>query len=132
MGFGDAINVCLKQKYASFQGRATRAEYWYFVLFAGLIAFAAAFVGGILGAVFSGGDEDVATGFAVVFYCIVALGLLCPSISVLVRRLHDTGRSGWWYWLFLIPYLGGIVVFVFTLLGSQQRDNEYGPYVVYY
>lgn len=129
IGFGDAIRICLKEKYASFEGRATRGEYWYFYLFSMLVTIGGALVGGILGALFSGGDSDVTLGFAVIIYCIIALGMICPGISVLVRRLHDTGRSGWWYWLALIPYVGGIVIFIFTLLGSQEYDNEYGPYV---
>lgn len=85
-------------------------------------------VGGILGALFSGGDMDVTMSVICVVYGLVALGMICPGISVFVRRLHDTGRSGWWYWLSLVPYVGGIVLLVFTLLGSQERDNEYGPY----
>lgn len=131
MGFADAIRVCMKEKYASFEGRATRTEYWYFYLFLILVMIGAAIVGGILGAILSGGDDEVAAGLAVIVYGIIALGFVCPSISVLVRRLHDTGRSGWWYWITLIPYIGGIVIFIFTLLGSQDRDNEYGPYVRY-
>lgn len=131
MGFGDAIRVCMKEKYASFEGRATRAEYWYFYLFFILVLMGGAIVGGIFGAMLSGGDGDVAVGLAVVVYVIIALVFVCPAISVLVRRLHDTGRSGWWYWIALIPYIGGIVIFIFTLLGSQDHDNEYGPYVRY-
>ena len=121
----------MKEKYASFEGRATRAEYWYFYLFFILVLIGGAIVGGILGAILSGGDGEVAAGLAVIVYGIIALGFVCPAISVLVRRLHDTGRSGWWYWIALIPYIGGIVIFIFTLLSSQDRDNEYGPYVRY-
>lgn len=131
MGFGDAIRVCMKEKYASFGGRATRTEYWYFYLFFILVTIGGAIVGGILGSLLSGGDVEVAVGFAVIVYGIIAIGFICPAISVLVRRLHDTGRSGWWYWIALIPYIGGIVIFIFTLLDSQDHDNEYGPYVRY-
>ena len=121
----------MKEKYASFKGRATRAEYWYFVLFHFLILIGGMIVGAILGATLSGGDGDVAVGVMLFVYGVIVLGLLCPSISVLVRRLHDTGRSGWWYWINLIPYIGAIVILVFTLLESQDCDNEYGPYVRY-
>ena len=131
MGFGDAIKVCMKEKYASFEGRATRAEYWYFYLFSILVMLGTAIVSGILGAILSGGNEDVAAGIAVLMYSVICLGFVCPSISVLVRRLHDTGKSGWWCWISLIPYIGGIVIFIFTLLSSQEHDNEYGPYVRY-
>lgn len=128
IGFKDAIRICLKEKYASFEGRATRPEYWYFVLFYAIIMFAAAIVGGILGALFSGGDGEVAIGLALVLYGLVTLGFVCPGISVLVRRLHDTGRSGWYYWLGLIPWIGSIIIFVFCCLDSQKWDNEYGQY----
>lgn len=128
IGFRDAVRICLKEKYASFEGRATRSEYWYFALFYFLVLIAGAIVGGILGALFSGGDENVTMSVTCVVYGLVALSVVCPAISVFVRRLHDTGRSGWWYWLALVPYVGGIVLFVFTLLGSQERDNEYGSY----
>lgn len=131
MGFSDAIRVCLKEKFASFEGRATRAEYWYFALFCVLIVIGAAFAGGLLGAVLSGGDGNVIMGFLATFYAIICIGLICPSISVLVRRLHDTGRSGWWYWLCLLPYLGGFVIFIFTLLSSEEHDNKYGRYIIY-
>lgn len=131
MGFSDAVRVCIKEKYASFEGRATRPEYWYFYLFFFLVLLGGGIIGAILGAVLSGGDGEVAASLALIVYGILSLGLLCPAISVLVRRLHDTGRSGWWYWLALIPYVGGIVVFIFTLLDSQSTDNEYGPYVRY-
>lgn len=131
MGFGDAVRVCLKEKYASFEGRATRAEYWFFYLFTILILLGGGIIGGILGGVFSGGDASIVIGFSIVVYGIIGLGLICPAISVLIRRLHDTGRSGWWYWIVLIPYVGGIVLFIFTLLSSQKNDNEYGPYISY-
>lgn len=131
MGFSDAIRVCMKEKYASFEGRATRSEYWYFYLFFILVSMVGAFAGAILGAILSGGDGDIAVGLGVFVDAIIALGVMCPGISVLVRRLHDTGRSGWWFWISLIPYIGGFVIFIFTLLGSQEHDNEYGPYVKY-
>lgn len=128
MGFSDAIRICMKEKYASFEGRATRSEYWYFVLFYAIIMFAAAIVGGVLGTLFSGGNEDVAIGLALVLYGLAILGFVCPGISVLVRRFHDTGRSGWYYWLCLIPWIGGIIIFVFCCLDSQKSDNQYGAY----
>ncbi len=128
IGFRDAVRICLKEKYASFEGRATRSEYWYFVLFYTLVVIGGAIVGGILGALFSGGDRDVMIGVMTAVYALVVLCVICPSVSVLVRRLHDTGRSGWWYWLSLVPYVGGIVILIFTLMRSQECDNEYGPY----
>ena len=128
IGFMDAVRICMKEKYASFQGRASRCEFWYFALFCFIAYFTVAIVGAILGAVISGGDSDSAAGMMVILYGIASLVMICPGISVFVRRLHDTGRSGWWYWLGLVPYIGGIVLFVFCCLSSQKEDNEYGPY----
>lgn len=141
-GFKDAIRVCMKQKYASFQGRAKRAEYWYFNLLELLITIPVAIIGFIVG--LSVGNmipmanfEDklpttIVSAIVVcyIFLFICGLVFLCPSISVLVRRLHDTGRSGWWYWIGLVPYVGVIVLLVFTLLSSQDHDNEYGPNIL--
>ena len=100
-------------KYADFSGRATRSEYWLFtiinsVILAVLLGLAAAISWWIL-AVFA------------VFY----LAVLLPSLAVLVRRLHDTGRSGWWILISFVPF-GGIVLLIFTLMGSGG-PNDYGP-----
>ena len=129
VSFSDAIRICLKEKYLCLSGRAGRAEYWYFILFSVIIGFAAVFAGAFIGTVLSGGDEEVGLGLAVILMVIVSLGLACPGVSVLVRRLHDTGRSGWWYFLCLIPWIGSIVLLIFVCLNSQEGDNEYGPYI---
>ena len=56
-----------------------------------------------------------------------AIAILVPSLAMSVRRLHDTGRSGWFLLLNLIPYIGGIIIFVFSVLDSQPGANQYGP-----
>lgn len=127
MSFLDAIQVCLKQKYTTFEGRASRTEYWFFYLFTLLACIAVSIVFAIMGALFSGGDGDVVIGAVAVGYAIVVLGLVAPSISVTVRRFHDTGRSGWWYWFCAIPYVGWIVVLIFMCFPSEPHDNQYGP-----
>ena len=55
------------------------------------------------------------------------LAVLIPSIAVTVRRLHDTGRTGWWILIGLIPVIGGIVLLIFMLLDSEPGENQYGP-----
>ncbi len=131
MGFKDAIRVCLKEKYASFEGRAKRSEFWFFQLFIFLVYLGISFAAGILGGIISNGNEKIIETMMIIPCFLAGLALICPSVSVLVRRLHDTGRSGWWYWIQLIPYAGSIVIFIFTLLSSQEHDNEYGPYITY-
>lgn len=98
--------------YADFTGRARRTEYWMFYLFYIIFYIVCSAVGYFLG-----------TEFITMVY---ALGLLIPLLSAGARRLHDTGRSGWWQLLNLIPLIGSIVLIVFFAQDSHD-DNEYGP-----
>lgn len=108
------------RKYAVFQGRARRKEYWWFTLFNIIITIMLAVIDGATG------NFDAETGYGL-FGTIYALAVLIPSIAVSVRRLHDTGRSGWWLLILLLPLIGVIVILVFMLLDSNAEDNEYGP-----
>lgn len=101
-GFGDAIATCL-ERYATFTGRASRSEFWYFVLAAVLINLAVALITPF---VFVDSPEVGAS-----VSLLVSLGLAIPVIAAGVRRLHDTGRSGWWYLLAVVP-LANIVLLV--------------------
>ncbi|MDP1923862.1 MAG: DUF805 domain-containing protein [Thiobacillus sp.] len=108
----------LKQ-YAVFKGRARRKEYWFFILFnliASLLLTLVDFMTGSL-------DAELGMGLLSGLY---SLAILIPSLAVTVRRLHDTGRTGWWLLIGLIPLIGAIVLLVFMLLDSQPGDNEYG------
>ncbi|WP_084125047.1 DUF805 domain-containing protein [Demequina sp. NBRC 110054] len=143
MGFGEAIKVCFS-KYADFSGRARRSEYWWFQLFIFLIEIPFQIVFWILYAmafapVFSQAEADgtipesAFDDFNVtplvigsILLLAVAIALFLPSLAVVIRRLHDTGRSGWWILLGLIPG-GSIVIFVFTILDSEPGTNAYGP-----
>lgn len=124
MNFKDAVMTCLKEKYASFEGRARRSEFWYFMLFILITNIGAAIVFAILGALIKGA-VGAAVGY-VVGASLVSLGLICPLIAVSVRRLHDTGKSGWMYLLNLIPYIGSLILLVFYCFDSKE-DNQYGP-----
>ena len=99
------------KNYAAFEGRASRKEFWYFVLFFIIIALVAGLIDSIIG--------------MPVLSAITFLGLLIPSISVSVRRLHDTGRSGWWYLLSLVPIVS-LVLLVFFAMDSKSEENPYG------
>ena len=118
MDFMTAVRTCLS-KFVDFSGRARRSEYWYFALFTFLVGI----VTGILDAIL-GTDYDNTSGGLV--NTLVSLVLFLPSLAVGVRRLHDTGRSGWWILIGLIPIIGWIVLFVFYLLDSGP-SNQYGP-----
>ena len=113
MGFGDAVKQCLTN-YATFSGRARRSEYWWFYLFFVLVCFATAVVDSVLGT-------------SPVLYLIAVLGLLIPELAVTVRRLHDTGKPGWYLLIALIPIVGGILLLVWTVMDSKPETNEYGP-----
>ncbi|GAA1477414.1 DUF805 domain-containing protein [Nocardioides aestuarii] len=114
MGFTTAVRTCLLEKYATLEGRARRSEYWWFQLFLALVALVAVLL------VFLFRSEVPLYVMAV-----VGLGLVLPSIGVTVRRLHDTSRSGWWYLISFVPYVGPIVLLVFCCLDSAP-SNQYG------
>ena len=116
MTFSEAIKTSLVNKYATFSGRATRSEYWYVVLFGYLLALLIVFLGMIID------SPELIIGLSTV----LSLILLVPGLAVCIRRLHDTGRSGWWYLLVLIPYIGAVALLVIVCLKSNE-DNTYGP-----
>lgn len=105
MGFVESIKTCFG-KYATFEGRARRSEYWYFCLFNFLV--------GLL------------LGWIPVIGWLIYLALFLPGIAVGVRRLHDIGKSGWWLLLALIPIVNLVLIY-FYILDSQAGTNEYGP-----
>jgi uncharacterized membrane protein YhaH (DUF805 family) len=106
MTFQDAITTCFN-KYAEFVGRARRSEYWWFVLF---------------GIVVSLVLSPLSTSLSL----LASLALLVPNLAVSVRRLHDTGRSGWYLLLSLIPFLGVIILIVWLATEGKPGPNFYG------
>ena len=111
---------CLTKKYACFSGRARRQEYWLFALFNIIAGIIIGVIAGVLVSVTN------VTAFAYLG-SIYNLAVLIPGLAVLFRRLHDTGRSGWWWLIAFIPLFGWIVLIVFCCLDSQPGDNQYGP-----
>lgn len=107
------------KKYAVFSGRSRRKEYWFFVLFNIFATIALSIVDSFTGSY----DPELGVGLLGLIY---GLAVLIPSIAVLVRRLHDTGRSAWWLLIGLIPLIGAIVLFVFMVLDGDEKDNQYG------
>lgn len=119
----------MRDNYANFKGRARRKEYWMFSLIFTVLLIA---LMTIMFSVLSFSDETgIETGPGVYLTVILVIVFLfahfIPSIAVTVRRLHDTGNSGWLYLICLIPYIGSIIIFVFTLLDSQDKENKWGP-----
>ena len=120
MSFQDAVRICLQRKYGDFNGRARRSEYWFFILFTAI----AGAVGGVLDAIFR--IRSGTYGGTGPIQGLIQLALLVPTLAAGARRLHDTGRSGWWQLIGLIPIVGWIVLIVFFVQDSHP-DNEYGP-----
>lgn len=119
MGAFDYFKDVVFNNYANFNGRARRSEYWYFTLFSTLLYMVAVGLSMALG-----GEENPFISFAIVG--VVAVALFLPSLAVMIRRLHDTNRSGWWILINFIPYLGGIVLLVFMCLDGTAGPNKYG------
>lgn len=119
------FKMAVTEKYAQFDGRSTRSEYWYFVLAYMLIAIAVCVVIGML-AFILGDSGGVISMILFGALLLGGLALIVPSIALSIRRLHDTGKSGWWYLIAFVP-LGSIVLLVFMCLESQPGPNEYGP-----
>jgi uncharacterized membrane protein YhaH (DUF805 family) len=128
MTFGESISTCLS-KYVTWQGRASRSEYWYFILFCVLCYVVAMVIDRSLGTTFNftnpatGLEASMGYGYA---YTLVALGLFLPSLSAMVRRLHDTDHSGWWYWIVLVPLIGAILVLVWFCSRGTNGENRFG------
>lgn len=116
-------------KYVEGEGRARRMEYWGFVLFYALILLGLGLVGVLIDVALGNfsGDSPTPIAAAIVFVLSVLVFIL-PSICVTIRRFHDVGLSGWWYLAGLIPYIGGIFLFVITVLPSQKMVNKHGLY----
>lgn len=119
MTFGQSISRCFS-KYCTFTGRASRSEYWWWILFTAII--------GLLFGIPSGLQsihESSPSGLPVISYIVSAV-LFLPSLGVLFRRLHDTGKSGWWWLIGFIPVVGTIILIIFCCQPSQTFPNQYG------
>jgi uncharacterized membrane protein YhaH (DUF805 family) len=112
--------VTALRQYAVFSGRSRRREYWYFALFYLVIYLLLLAADGVVG------SFDPATGIGLLSG-VFSLALLLPSLAVSVRRLHDTGRRGWWILLGLIPVAGVIVLIVFFAQDGEAGANRFGP-----
>ncbi len=112
MSFTEAVQDGFDH-YTKFDGRASRPAFWWWFLFSILVSIAGSLIDAILG-----------TSFV---YILAALALFLPGLSVAIRRLHDTGRSGWWILIGIIPIIGAIVLIIFYIEKGDEGANEYGP-----
>jgi uncharacterized membrane protein YhaH (DUF805 family) len=108
------------ENYANFNGRARRSEYWYFALMSLIITILATILDSALGINF----DPLPYGY---LYFIYAIAVLIPGLAVSVRRLHDVGKSGWFYFIVLIPIIGAIWLLVLFFTEGDQGENDYGP-----
>ena len=107
------------QKYAVFEGRAHRTEYWMFTLINFIIAIILVVLSGNTGTTADRGPSTL----IVIYY----LAILLPTLGVTIRRLHDTDRSGWWILIGFVPIIGGIWLLVLMILSGTPGDNRFGP-----
>ncbi len=107
------------KNYFVFSGRARRKEYWMFTLFQIIFLIVAIIIDNVLGLAIK------SVGYGPV-YLLYTLGTLIPGLAVAVRRLHDTGKSGWYLLMGLIPLVGGIILFVFMVSAGDSGANQYG------
>lgn len=103
------------KNYVGFQGRARRKEYWMFFLFNFIIVLVLSVLQIILRIHYS------------ILTDLYSLAVLLPSLAVSVRRLHDTGKSGWWILIGVIPIIGDIILLIFYCLDGDANENKYGP-----
>lgn len=143
MTFSESVRTCLREKYVTFSGRASRSEYWWFFLFfmiayLALIVVMMVFGGGL--AMLNPDPNNLGAGFGavgIIFMILIGvfvLAMLLPSIAVAVRRLHDRNMSGWWYLGMIVAsiipvvgFLAGIAFIVLMCLKGTDGPNKFGP-----
>ena len=114
----------MKENYSNFSGRARRKEFWMWYLFYVIILIVAMILDGVLGTGFEIG-YGATTPYGWV-YIIAALAHLIPGLAVNVRRLHDVGKSGWFLFIALIPFVGAIWLLILSCSDGESGDNAYG------
>ena len=117
MDLQSSIKTCIAKKYADFNGRASRSEYWWFQLFYIIVAFVAV----IFDSMYIDNSQTMGP-----LELVTTLALLLPALAVTARRLHDVGRSGWWMLIF-ITVIGMIPLLIWYISVGTRSKNKYGP-----
>lgn len=135
MTFTESVQTVFS-KYASFGGRASRSEYWYFVLFNCLVSTAITLIAYIftpVHTVVADGSNSfymsvyqTLPGWASTLLIIYSLAVLLPTLAVTVRRLHDTGRGGGWIFISFVPLIGALWLFILLVFPSEAGSNRFG------
>ena len=118
----------MRDNYTNFSGRARRKEYWMFTLVYVIILIGCTVLDNVLGTVFmmdAGPLGEISMGYGWA-YTICTLIHFIPGLALAVRRLHDVGKSGWFYLIFLIPFIGAVWLLVLFCLEGKKEDNKYG------
>jgi uncharacterized membrane protein YhaH (DUF805 family) len=129
IGFVDAIKRGFK-KYATFSGRASRSEYWWWYLFTFLTYLVLGLLTYVVGITTSrdgGRTPGLLALPLIILFAAFALGIIVPTLALNVRRLHDAGYSGWLVLLMLIPYVGGLISMIVAVLPSSPAGAKYDP-----
>ena len=114
----------MRDNYANFSGRARRKEYWMFALVQTIVMIGLMILDSVLGLDFE--LQGISLGYGYL-YLIGPIVHFIPSLAVVVRRLHDVGKSGWFYLLVLIPLIGWAWLFILYCIEGQKEDNKWGP-----
>ncbi len=137
MSFMESIKTCFG-KYVTFQGRASRSEFWWFAVFIWIgvlllqgFMYMSIDTDGMMAAAqdgsFNSGMSLALPIVPLILIIVFVLVTFLPNLSVMVRRLHDTNHSGWWYWIALIPLLGLLILLYFFVSKGTDGDNDFGP-----
>ena len=118
--FSEAFPMVMK-KFATFSGRASRPEFWYFWLTCFLVNFIFNVIVQLVG------PESAASGIIAIVQGLFGLAIIIPHIAVVVRRLHDTNRTGWWFLIVFIPLIGAIILLLWLASAPTPGTNMYGP-----
>lgn len=124
MNFGEAVKHCFRN-YANFRGRASRSEYWYFLLLYPILTVVFA-ISQAYNESQNSGPTFRLTDAAILVYSLLVIGMVVPAISSGIRRLHDTGRSAQWLLLNFIPF-GGLIILLFLCEEGDDVPNRFGP-----
>jgi uncharacterized membrane protein YhaH (DUF805 family) len=112
VGFGQAVKGAMTN-IVTLRGRASRSAFWWFALLQVIAYIAVGFI------------SDASRPAGIVLDIVIGIPLVIAGISLSVRRLHDTDRSGWWWWIGFVPFVGGIILLVFYLLRGTPGPNRY-------